>query len=55
MLACNQYMHCWLTKNVIFDPGHVIPRLEGDKLQVMRQFLEAQQMAAQVQHESSKL
>ena len=35
--------------------GHVIPRLEGEKLQVMRQFLETQQMAAQVKLESSKL
>lgn len=40
---------------VNFTAGHVIPRLEGEKLQVMRQFLETQQMVAQVKHESSKL
>ncbi|KAL3140879.1 hypothetical protein ABBQ32_005414 [Trebouxia sp. C0010 RCD-2024] len=46
----------WQDPILIRHPrGHVIPRLEGEKLQVVRQFLQTQQMAAQVKHESSKL
>lgn len=52
--VCNDTMRCRLSITTS-APGHVIPRLEGEKLQVMRQFLQTQQMAAQVKHDSSKL
>ncbi|DBA87420.1 TPA: hypothetical protein ACH3X1_004466 [Trebouxia sp. C0004] len=46
----------WQDPILIRHPrGHVIPRLEGEKLKVMRTFLEAQQTQMQAQQHSSKL
>ena len=53
-LAVLANLYC-CARNSHLVAGHVIPRLEGEKLQVMRQFLTTQQMVAQVKHESSKL
>lgn len=55
---CMHMAHCCAppSSSILFPlAGHVIPRLEGEKLQVMKTFLEAQQRQMQAQQQSSKL